>query len=270
VVGIDSSLRSERGAVWGQVSHGTFISRRSVHHGSMVEASDRSDPSIEAAARSGFSGFQVFGIVVAAIAVSVIATVWVVHTYVFPTEFSPVELSDAEQRTLDGKIDRLEKLGASGTRGAESHALADQEWLESGAYTEDGADREITFTERELNALIAGKTDMGRRAAIDLSDDLASARLLIPVDPDFPILGGRTLRVSAGVEIAYDRGRPIVVLRGVSLMGVPLPNAWLGNLKNVDLVERYGNGDSGFWRAFAAGVEHIAVDEGRLKIRLRE
>ena len=33
----------------------------------------------------------------------------------------------------------------------------------------------------------------------------------------------------------YANGRPVMVLKGVSVWGVPLPNAWLGNLKNIDL-----------------------------------
>jgi hypothetical protein len=54
-----------------------------------------------------------------------------------------------------------------------------------------------------------------------------SARLLVPVDPDFPILGGETLKVRAGLELAYRLGKPVVVLKGISVMGVPLPNAWM-------------------------------------------
>ena len=53
----------------------------------------------------------------------------------------------------------------------------------------------------------------------------------------------------AGVELAYRQSRPIVVLKGVSVMGVPVPNAWLGGIKNIDLVNEYGEGD-GFWQAF--------------------
>ena len=129
--------------------------------------------------------------------------------------------------------------------------------LEPQKYTEEGASREVSFSERELNALLASNTDMAQRLAIDLSDDLASARLLIPLDPDFPILGGKTLRVNAGLEVAFRGGRPVAILRGVSLMGVPLPNAWLGNLKNVDLISEFGS-DPGIWQSFAAGIEHIA------------
>jgi hypothetical protein len=136
-------------------------------------------------------------------------------------------------------------------------------------YDESEANREISLSERELNSLIAQNTDLATRVVIDLSDDLASARLLIPVDLDFPLFGGKTLRVNAGVGLAYTGKRPVVRLKGISVMGVPIPNAWLGNLKNVDLVEQYGT-DTGFWQAFAAGVAQLAVEEGRLKIKLRE
>jgi hypothetical protein len=63
-------------------------------------------------------------------------------------------------------------------------------------------------------------------------------------------------------------GRPVVILKGVSLWGVPLPNAWLGYNKNIDLIKEYG--DRGFWKAFADGVEEIEVKEGKLRIKLKE
>ena len=52
-------------------------------------------------------------------------------------------------------------------------------------------------------------------------------------------------------------------------MGVPLPNAWLGGLKNVDLVAEFGR-DGGFWRLFADGVADVEVGEGQLRVRLKE
>jgi hypothetical protein len=110
---------------------------------------------------------------------------------------------------------------------------------------------------------------MAQRLAIDLSDNLASAKLLVPVDPDAPILGGKPIRVNAGLELGYRNSRPIVILKGVSLWGVPIPNAWLGNVKNVDLVQEFGS-DEGFWKAFADGVELIEVKEGKLRVILKE
>jgi hypothetical protein len=83
------------------------------------------------------------------------------------------------------------------------------------------------------------------------------------------VLGGKTLRVSTGVEMAFRDSRPVVALRGVSIMGIPIPNAWLGGLKNIDLVSEFGDAD-GFWKSFADGVEHIQVKEGALNVRLKE
>ncbi len=136
-------------------------------------------------------------------------------------------------------------------------------------YTEAGAKREVSFSERELNGMIANNKDLAKKLAVDLDDDLVSARLLVPVDQDFPILGGKTLRVSAGVELAYREAKPIVVLKGVSIMGIPIPNAWLGGMKNIDLVSEFGD-QQGFWKSFAAGVDDIRVESGHVKVKLKE
>jgi len=127
----------------------------------------------------------------------------------------------------------------------------------------------VRFSEKEINSLIAADPTLATKLAIDFSDDLASATMLIPLDPDFPLMGGRTVRVNAGMELAFASGRPVVVLKGVSVMGVPVPNAWLGNLKNVDLVSEFG-GDAGFWKSFADGINEISVEDGELFIRLNE
>lgn len=221
----------------------------------------------------GFTGLQVLAIVLAAVLISAGLTYWVGRTYLWPRDFEPVTLSAREQVRLDRKLRALgiEPPASPGGRSNADPASEEspQEWLRPEPYTEEGARREIGLSERELNALLAHNTELARKLAVDLSDDLASARLLIPIDPDFPILGGRTLRVAAGLELSYGEGRPIVILRGVSLMGVPIPNAWLGNLKNVDLVEQFGGGP-GAWKAFADGIEFAQIREGELRIKLRE
>jgi len=61
----------------------------------------------------------------------------------------------------------------------------------------------------------------------------------------------------------------VVVLKGISLMGVPVPNAWLGGIKNIDLVQEFG-GNQGAWKSFADGVETIQVEEGQLYIKLKK
>jgi hypothetical protein len=209
------------------------------------------------------SGFRTALIVLVTVLVTVGVTLWVVRIYFFPSEFRPVHLSPGEEQVLDDKLERLDALGAGHKRRDDSGTL------EPERYSEAGAERSITLSERELNALLAKNTDLARKLAIDLSDNLVSAKLLVPVDEDFPVMGGKILKVRAGLELAYRNNKPIVILKGISLMGVPIPNAWLGGLKNIDLVAEYG-ADAGFWKSFAAGVSNISVSEGKLQIELKE
>jgi hypothetical protein len=212
---------------------------------------------------------KVLGIVVIASLISTLVAVLLVKTYLFPNEFRPVTLSSSEEQTLAAKLDRLDPLRRTRALHKERAPKVQNGRLQPERYSEEGASREIVLTERELNALLANNTDLATHLAIDLSEDLASARLLIPLDEELPIFGGKTLKVTAGLELAYADSRPIVALRGISVWGVPLPNAWLGNIKNVDLVQEFG-GERGFWQAFADGVDEIKVSEERLNIRLKE
>ncbi len=231
------------------------------------------ETTVNAPEKRHLSGMQIFLIVLATIVVTVGVTYWALRTYIFPAEFRPVELSAKEEQVLNAKLERFDTLQARRTRGASKmarqNAAEAAEVLEPEAYSEAGADRTITLSERELNGLLAKNTDLARKLAIDLSENLLSAKLLVPVDEDFPILGGQTLKVRAGLELAYRDSRPIVVLKGVSIMGVPVPNAWLGGMKNIDLVEYYGN-ETGFWKAFADGVDNIHIVDGNISMELKE
>ena len=218
----------------------------------------------------GFSGAQVALIVLAVMLLTAGLSFWVFRTYIQPADFKPVELSAKEQTQLDSK---LAQLGVN-PRELLPEAKREDQFDAQGRlvpekYAENTDKRDIHMSEREVNALLASNPDLAKRFALDLSDNLASAKLLIPVDPDMPVMGGKTLRVNAGVELAYQSERPMVKLRGVSIMGVPIPNAWLGNLKNVDLVEQFG-ADPGFWSSFAAGVDLIEIKDGELHIKLKE
>ena len=93
--------------------------------------------------------------------------------------------------------------------------------------------------------------------------------MIVPIDEEIPALGGKTLRLNLGVILSYQHGRPVVVLKGVSLGGIPVPNAWLGNLKNKNLVKEFGAED-GFWKLFSDGVADLKVKEGHILIKLKE
>jgi len=238
----------------------------------------------EAMSKKGFSGKQVFLIVLITLLVAVVLTYIVLQRYVFAKEFKPVHLSQNETVVLNEKLQALgfqpdttvtndEPTGAQGKnkgiQGKNHEETEAEHDLTPEPYKEDASKREINFSEKELNAMLANNTNMAKRVAIDLANDLASAKMIIPMDPDFPIIGGKTLRVNTGLGLSFANDRPVVILKGVSIMGVPIPNAWLGNLKNVDLVQEFGL-ESGFWKTFAAGVEYINVQDGMLQIKLKE
>ncbi len=204
------------------------------------------------------------------VAAAVLSAWWIRHN-LYASPFVPTKLNGREQQVLDAKIDLLEqgvqrdvKQLPAGPAQAEGKGR-----LEPEPYMEDDAKREIRITEKELNALIAKDEETGRRVAVDLSRDMVSVRLLIPVDSGLPVLGGKTLRLNCGVTVAYRAGKPVVAVRGVSIGGVPIPNAWLGNIKNMDLVQEFGD-QGGFWDIFSRGVADIRVSDGSFFVRLKE
>jgi len=205
----------------------------------------------------GRNPWRTFGIVVISVAVTLVTVYWLARVYLFPAAFTPVSLNPSEQQRLDRK---LADLGI-----VPSHAGT----LRPEPYREDDARRDITFSERELNALLARNTDLAERMVIDLSHDLASVKLLVPLDPDLPFVGGKTLKVTAGLELRIQGDRPRAILKGVSVWGVPLPNAWLGNMKNIDLLQAYGRA-GGFWQAVRDGVEELDIRDGSVHIRLKK
>jgi hypothetical protein len=218
--------------------------------------------------KKGFRGIHVFWIVIGTILLTVALTFWVVRTYIYAKDFKPVELNQKEQTVLHGKLRAL-GYDPDPVAAAEADKETDQQWLRSERYKESLSKGVLSFSERELNSLLTKNPDLAKRVAVNLSDDMVSARILVPLDPDFPLLGGKTLRVSTGLEMAYLSGRPKIILKGVSIMGVPIPNSWLGGLKNVDLIGEFGD-DQGFWSAFAQGVEDIQVQDGELSIKLKQ
>ncbi len=247
----------------------------------------------------------IFGLLLLTVVITVAATVWAIQSQFFNSNFDPVELSDSEQLNLEQKLDALagttatssadtltnteEVFPSSNNTDSSADAIAreinvDEFTVNDGnpdaqtttdgeiqpeLYKEDDSKRRIELTERELNALLAKNTDLAEQLVVDLTNNLASIKLLKDLDPDLPFLGGKTLKVSGAAELSYRNNRPEIIMRGVSLWGIPIPNAWLGNLKGIDLVSEFG-GTDGFWKSLADGIEDIRVEDGKLLIQLAE
>jgi hypothetical protein len=214
---------------------------------------------------------RILGIIAACFIVVAMLSAWWIKSNLYASPFSPTKLDGKEQQVLIAKLDRLQRGIESDRKPlrAEASEMKREGRLVPEPYTEEAARREIRITERELNALIAKDEETARRVAIALSNDMVSVKLVIPMDDDFPVLGGKTLRLNCGVTLRYEAGKPVVAVRGVSIGGVPIPSAWWGGIKNVDLVREFG-GPGGFWDLFSKGVEDIKVLDGSLVVRLKE
>ena len=240
--------------------------------------------------QKGASGVKLLLIILATMLVTAGLTFFVIRTYIFPSPMTPVTLNAQEEQKLDQKLTQLgwqvdartqvpsTASGHSDSSGQNApinsnhnndKPINDKGELTPQAYREYDADRQVSFSEKEVNAMIGRNPDFAQRVAIDFSNNLASATMLIPIPKDFPVMAGEILRVNTGLDIRLDANRrPVVALVGVSLMGVPIPNAWLGNMKNVNLVSEFG--DRGFWNTFADGVEDVQIRDGELYIKLRK
>ena len=179
--------------------------------------------------KRGIRGIHIFWIVIITILMTAAITYWVVRSYIYAKDFEPVELNAKEQQTLDSKLRLLGYEPEQKLPAEQAVKETDEQWLRPEKYSEAGGKREVAFSERELNAMLANNTELAKKLAVDLSDDLISSRLLVPVDPDFPVLGGKTLRVSAGVEMAFRKAKPVVVLKGVSSMGINMERTHLSH-----------------------------------------
>lgn len=224
--------------------------------------------------KKGFGCGQVIIIMLVTALLSAGGAFWWAKRYLYAKEHQPVALSTEEQQTLETKLERLEQaaMGGEALPPAPPEGQGDLSGQEPGAeaYSEEGASREIELTERELNALIAkNDPEVAKNFAVDLSKDLVSLKVVLPMEEDAPFVGGKTVRIKAGFGVAYAEGQARLVLKGVSLGGIPLPNAWLGNLKGKDFVEEFGS-SGGIWKQFSDGIEQLEVSDGRLRVKLKE
>ena len=219
--------------------------------------------------RKGYSGKQVLLFVGLAVLVTTLITAWWVNTYLYAATFDPIRLTESEQHSLDSKMAQLGQRNSTGDHSLNPKAGSSAGPLTPEPYSEEGASRDIQLTERELNALIAKDEEMAKHVAVDLSDNLVSVKLVVPVTDDMPIVGGKTLKLNFGVTLSYANGKPVVAMEGISLGGVPLPSAWWGDIKHRNLVEEF-SGPGGFWDQFAKGVEDLHIQNGKLHITLKE
>lgn len=160
----------------------------------------------------------------------------------------PVQLNAEEKATVEAKVAAIQKP--------------------AGPIYEKGS-KEIILTERELNGLLNERTTLGKTLSFELANNAIHARVETDLDKDLPILGGQHFKARARFLVSDVPGQASFMLDDVTVWGISLPNAWLGELKGHDLLgEILGGGKRKSGKL--PGVEEFKVEPGKLIIRLAE
>ncbi|MGJ8723123.1 MAG: hypothetical protein ACSHYB_01085 [Roseibacillus sp.] len=127
-------------------------------------------------------------------------------------------------------------------------------------------EKEIVLTERELNGLIHENTSFGDKIKLELAKDAVHARISADIPEDFPFMAGKKLKGKARFIVKDQAGSPALILEDLTVWGISLPNAWIGEMKGQNLLGNLisPNGSS------LAGVEDISVANRTLVIKLAD
>jgi len=98
--------------------------------------------------KSRFGFLRVTGIVALVIVVMALLSAWWVKHYIYASEFTPTVLTVKEQRVLDSKLARLESTGSKDPVVPQKKRQEKGAPLEPEPYSEEGAKREISLTEK--------------------------------------------------------------------------------------------------------------------------
>jgi len=158
-------------------------------------------------------------------------------------QISAVHLSEPEQESIEQRIDTSNPDYQPG-------------------------EKTIVLTERELNGLLHLHTQLGDSVKLELAKDAIHARVKTELDPDFPVLGGKTVRAKARFLVDTGAGSPEIIFDDLTVYGISLPNAWLGDLKGKNLLATLGG--STRQNAFAQGIDDISIFSGEIHIHLAD
>ncbi|MEQ1843646.1 MAG: hypothetical protein ABL994_24840, partial [Verrucomicrobiales bacterium] len=133
--------------------------------------------------------------------------------------------------------------------------------------------RTLVLTQRELNGILNNNTEFGQYVKVDLKPGYFHITSIVPVDEGVAFLGGKTLRFGIDVTLKkVDGGDPVLAVRDVNLMGIPLPSAWLegmGIIKGDNLLKDLKS-QYPWFEKLAAGIEFIDLSSGEMQVKLAE
>lgn len=204
--------------------------------------------------------FVSLGVIAACCAITAAATAWWVKRNIYASPLRPVNLTQTEQEAFDQKVAALSSSSSSSGEPKDDRTPAQRAADEK---------RTLVVTDREINAFLA-KQGLGEQVRVELADGSIEATALVPMDKDLPWLGGKTLRLRLALSGNMDSGmKPAFQISDVSIGGVPLPNAWLGDVKGVNLLASNVGSDP-VVKQFLAGIREFEITKGTIRVMLNE
>lgn len=131
--------------------------------------------------------------------------------------------------------------------------------------------RTIVFSEREVNGFINHNTGLAGQIYLDFENDIIITKFAHTFADDVPMVGGKQvkLRCRVGAKLDETTRKLFLALQDVTINGIPIPNAWLGEIKNKNLFDAASDAEpSGFLKNLSDGIEDIELRGDHLLIRL--
>lgn len=221
--------------------------------------------------KSGLSIKQIILIIVGAVfltaGLAIGGTIWWVKHNFDPAPMKPVTLTEKEQQVFDSKLTAFVDPPRAALP-ANMPADTPQAPVTPPRPAEPGAEnRTLIITEREVNAYLA-KQNLGEHVSVSFSQGQLVAGIIVSAPPDFPFLAGQKVRVRLTFGTGFSPQQKLsFVMDDLSVGGISLPNAWLGDLKGVDLIAKNLEKDPAIQR-FLAGIQELDIQPGSLRVVL--
>lgn len=170
-----------------------------------------------------------------------------------PAPFKPVALTSQEQAAFEQKLAVF-----SGSVAAEPVPVTDLE------------KRTLVITEKEVNAWLA-KNELGENVQVRFKDGKITGAIILELPEDFPMLAGQKIKASlALVAHLNDASRDLALqVDDVTVGGMPLPNAWVGDIKGMNLVDESARVDPAMEK-FLKGIRQFEIQDGLAVVKLNE
>lgn len=168
-----------------------------------------------------------------------------------PAPFTPVALTTQEQAAFEQKL-----AAFSGEPAAVPVTDLDK--------------RTLVVTEKEVNAWLA-KNDLGENVQVRFKNGKITGSIILELPQDFPMLAGQ--KIKAGLALVAhlnESGRSLALLvDDITVGGMPLPNAWVGEMKGKNLVDESARVDPAM-EQFFKGIRQFEIQDGLAVVKLNE